>query len=245
MRLIFPNPFVVSECKNLNINQAPIDTYIYETYAQCNEDLIIEAMLRALCFKRNKKMHEIKYIELGGNHPVQTSSTYLLHKIWGANGLIVEANKFLVESLKNIRIGDEIINVAISDSYQKSIVLHVAKGHELSSVDRSHVEKFKAMGELSELSEEILVENMHINDFLDVHVKGEIDYMSIDIEGMDLPVLSAMDFSKCSPNIIQCEHNEKIKDFEIILGKNNYHLIAATDVNAIFVKTEVAIMGGC
>ena len=70
------NPFIEYEIGRLKLKPAPIATTIRETYAQCNEDLIVEAMLRAKLIDAGRDMSTVRYLEVGGNHPVQTSSTY-------------------------------------------------------------------------------------------------------------------------------------------------------------------------
>jgi hypothetical protein len=71
---------------------------------------------------------------------------------------------------------------------------------------------------------------MQINSFLHKYVTGPVDYLSVDIEGLDLEVLQAMD-PAFQPTIIQCEHERKIDQLSEILSHRGYGLLGMTDVN--------------
>jgi len=238
VRTVFPHPFIAKECQSHQINPAPIPTSIYETYAQCNEDLIIEAVLRANLFRAGRSMDSIRYIEIGANHPFQTSSTYLLHKIYGATGVLVEAIPALAETLKACRPRDTVVNCAVSVSNEKSILLHVHEKNELSSVSADHISLFKGLGGAEKILETIECQNLHINDFMKAHYGAYCDYLSVDVEGLDALLLSEMDHV-FQPTLIQCEHEGRIAQFAEILKPRGYSLLAQTDVNAIFLKTAL------
>jgi Methyltransferase FkbM domain len=231
------NAFIEHECAQAQLPPAPIETAIYETYAQCNEDLIVEALLRARLLAAGRPMSSLYYIELGGNHPIQTSSTYLFYRLYQARGVICEANPKLALTLLQTRPGDAVVNCAVSGSHDETLLLYVSKAHELSSVNKAHIERFQpGFGELATVAEEISVRNMHINDFLAQYAENPIDYLSVDIEGLDHALLSAMDFERFQPTLIQCEHEDKTNEFADLLGPKGYRLEAMTDVNAIFAR---------
>ena len=128
------NPFIEYEIGRLRLEPAPIATAIRETYAQCNEDIIVEALLRARFTVAGRDMSTVRYLEVGGNHPVQTSSTYLLYRAWGGRGYIVEANAGLAGRLRSIRPRDVVIQSAVSDKFDETLSFHVHELDELSSL---------------------------------------------------------------------------------------------------------------
>jgi hypothetical protein len=73
------------------------------------------------------------------------------------------------------------------------------------------------------------------------------DFMNLDVEGLELPILSSHDWSGPSPKVICCEtisfsnSGKGIKDNKIInfLQQQGYLLYADTHVNSIFVKKEL------
>ena len=228
------NPFIDYECQRAQIAPAPIATRVNETYAQCNEDLIVEALLQAHCLRKKMPMNEIRYVEIGGNHPFQTSATYLFYRLYGAKGVLCEANPKLAEILRAHRPNDTIINAAVSVSHDARLKFYVARAHELSSILRDHIRKFEpGFGQQAEVSEEIEVENLHINDFLARYAGDGIDYMSVDIEGVDYAILEAMDMQRFRPAFLQLEHNSKPQMFIDLLGPRGYLCLGMTDVNLI------------
>lgn len=238
LRTVFPNPFIANECTSFQIDLAPLGTNIYETYAQCNEDIIIESVLRAQLHRAGRSMNTVRYIEIGANHPVQTSSTYLLYKLYEASGVLVEPIPALAETLRKVRPRDTVVNCAVSASKDETILLHVHEKNELSSVSSDHISLFKNVGGMDGVVETIQCVNMHINDFMRAHYGPYCDYLSVDVEGLDAILLSEMD-RIFLPTLIQCEHEGQINQFVEILKSRGYGLLAQTDVNAIFIKTAI------
>ena len=127
------NAYIRGECERAGVTPAVLDTFISETYAQQNEDLIVEALLTPVLRRAGRPLSSIFYIEIGANHPFQTSNTYLFHRKHGAKGVLVEANHQLVQQLKAARPKDEVIEAAVS-------ARHDADGHLPSMRD------FRALG---------------------------------------------------------------------------------------------------
>lgn len=235
----FPNPFISIECQTNGIEAASIPTLIYETYAQCNEDLIVEALLRAHLSRTGRSMDSIRYIEIGANHPFQTSSTYLFYKIHGASGVLVEAIPALADRLRQTRPRDVVVNCAISALHEEKISLHIHEKSEISSVSTEHIGLFQNLGGTKGIVQTIVCDNLHINDFLQRHFGNYCDYMSIDVEGLDLTLVTEMD-TCFQPFIIQCEHEGRVSGFVDVLKPRGYALLAVTDVNAIFARAPLS-----
>lgn len=234
MRYTLQNSFIAHECQRLAIDPAPIATSIQETYAQCNEDLIIEALLRAMMLRSGREMQSVRYMEIGANHPVQTSSTYLFSKNYGAKGVLVEAIPKLAERLARIRSNDLVVNCAITTSFDPTVEFYVHEKDELSSVSVKHIAKFSQFGGEQRIVEKLTVQNMHINDLMRKH-GANLDFLSVDVEGLDADLIAAMD-SVFQPSIIQCEHGAKIEEFHRLFSARDYVLAGITEVNLIAVK---------
>ncbi len=231
------NPFIEFEVGYLRLKPAPIATTIRETYAQCNEDLIVEALLRARFTIANRDMSSVRYLEVGGNHPVQTSSTYLLYRAWGGQGFIVEANAELARRLKIHRPRDVVIQTAVSDKFDETVSFHVHELDELSSLSIENIKGFDTFGMSSENLRIETVANMHINTLFDSYINCPLDFMSIDIEGLDLPVLQALD-PVHRPTVLQVECVESVllDQLRETLEPRGYQFVARTQVNVIFVQ---------
>jgi hypothetical protein len=231
------NPFIEYENGRLRLKSAPISTTIRETYAQCNEDVIVEALLQAKLQNSHRSMASVRYLEIGGNHPVQTSSTYLLYRAWGAHGHIIEANAGLAQRLRLHRPRDIVVQTAVSDKSDACVSFYVHELDELSTLASDNIRGVEATGLVGDLSRVETVPNLHINAFFDAHINGQLDFMSIDIEGLDLPVLQALD-PKHRPTILQveCVDNELLGKLRETLEPRGYQFLAATEVNVIFVQ---------
>jgi hypothetical protein len=231
------NPFIEYEVGRLRLDSAPIATTIRETYAQCNEDLIVEALLRAKFTAANRDMSTVRYLEVGGNHPVQTSSTYLLYRAWGGQGFIVEANVALAQRLRYTRPRDVVIQTAVSDKFDKTVSFYVHELDELSTLSAENVRGVESTGLPGSLARIEAVPNMHINAFFDTHINTPLDFMSIDIEGLDLPVLQALDPAH-RPTVLQVECYDAVllAKLKEALEPRGYFLAAMTEFNVIFVQ---------
>jgi FkbM family methyltransferase len=229
------NPFIEYEIGRLKLKPAPIGTTIRETYAQCNEDLIVEALLRAKFIDAARDISTVRYLEVGGNHPVQTSSTYLLYRAWGGQGYIVEANAGLAQRLRSTRPRDVVIQTAVSNKFEETVSFHVHELDELSSLSVENIKHFDALpGAVSRIE---TVPNIHINALFDAYIKFPLDFMSIDIEGLDLPVLQALDPAH-RPTVLQveCVDLTLLAKLRETLEPRGYRLAAMTEVNVIFVQ---------
>jgi FkbM family methyltransferase len=231
------NPFIEYEIGRLKLKPAPIATTVRETYAQCNEDLIVEALLRAKFIDAGRDMSTVRYLEVGGNHPVQTSSTYLLCRAWGGQGYIVEANAGLARRLRSTRPRDVVIQTAVSDKFEETVSFHVHELDELSSLSVENIKRFDALGLPGAVSRIETVPNIHINALFDAYIKAPLDFMSIDIEGLDLPVLQALD-PVHRPTVLQveCVDLTLLAKLRETLEPRGYRLAAMTEVNVIFVQ---------
>ena len=73
------------------------------------------------------------------------------------------------------------------------------------------------------------------------------DFLSIDVEGLDIEIIKSIDFVKYRPKVICVETiqfspkgNENIKNYDIInyLKEMNYYLYADTNINSIFIDNN-------
>lgn len=220
-----------------------LPTFLTEHFAQCGEDLIVAALIEARCRRLGLDPAAQRYCEIGGNHPIATSATFLLNRKLGMTGVIVEANPALLADLRSARPDDEIVHAAVTDSDAATVRLTIAQSSELSSLDQSFVAEWPGAG--GGVARQVEVPALRMKDLMARHFAEEPPvYLSVDIEGMDLEVLRDMDFSGHRPFIVQAEPSEHhiagnaaaISDY---LASQNYVLVAKTDVNLIFLDASV------
>ncbi len=230
MELSISNPFSRHECQRLDLDSW--ETIIAETYGQRAEDLIVEALLRVRLFRAGRSGSDLKYIEIGANHPVVHSSSYLFHKKYGAHGILVEPIPALCEILSRSRPGDSVVNCAVSASHDETATLYVARHSALSSLDKDHIKQFS--GEGKSIADVLTVPNLHINSFMEIYAPKIIDFLSVDTEGMDLKILQTLDTDRFRPAVIQCEPGSEFTQIIDMFKAKQYVLLATTDVNMLF-----------
>ena len=145
-------------------------------YSQSNQDKWVVEFLK---FKKNGY-----FIELGAYDGIQTSNTYYMEKNLGWEGLCVEANPRVYESLiKNLTSKN--INVALNDYVGECFFTN---------------DKITTTGIRVSCNtlDNILKEN---------NCPKDIDYLSIDIEGYEYIVLKDFNFKEWNIGLMTVEHN--------------------------------------
>jgi FkbM family methyltransferase len=234
-----PNPFLKAECDRLGLGNW--GSNITETYGQENEDLILEALLRSLLLRSGRGMDHVRYVEIGANHPVQHSNTYLFYRKYGARGVLVEPIADLCRVLAETRPGDTVVNCAVSGQTDKSLTFFVTKHAALSSLSPDHMKQFDEGGEIVE---ELTVDNLHINDFMGQYYGDGVDYLCVDTEGLDTTIIVNLDLNKFRPSFIQCELERQFEAAYFHLATHGYSFIAATETNFIFMDNAAALTPG-
>lgn len=138
-------------------------------------------------------------------------SNFIIKKKLKKNIYIIEANSIHIDNLKkfyskykNIKI----FNLAISpdNTFLKKMVffycLNDAPNYQIFSNSKSFVTKHFPNGEIKKKT----VECLRISEFLEKNNIKNIDYLSIDIEGMDYDVLINLNLNKFKIKNISFEH---------------------------------------
>lgn len=208
-----------------------LSSVIYETYGQCNEDIILEGLLRSYVFKKRKRFSDIFYVEIGGNHPIRHSTTYLFYRKYECHGIIIEPIPQLCDVLRKVRPRDNIIEAVVSSSHDSHATLYVARHHALSSLNKGHISKFTGNG--GDIVDEINVKNINVNALIS-SISSPVDFLSVDTEGKDFDILNGIDYAKFRPSFIQCEPGEDLEKTLILMAQQKYQLVALTDYNVVF-----------
>lgn len=237
------NPFVYSYVLDNQMLNPTIPPVITETYSQCYEDVFIIQSLNAF-FKRNKiSQISMSYIEIGANHPVCTSSTFLFHQTYGISGILVEPDSLLVQELKKHRPFDTIIEAAVYAGDEKEIEFYISPQNEISSLNKDFIKHW--YGD-SNVGIKKFVKTVRINSLLEMVSNIDLVILIIDVEGYDFIILKDIDFSRYRPFIIEIEPSDHYKmgtSDQIVeyLKSKEYQLISQTPVNLIFqdIKREL------
>lgn len=208
------------------------------SYSQAGEDNVIDFLLNQLDISKPT------YLELGVFLGDTHSNTFKFYKR-GARGVLVEADRRLISSIEAIRPDDIILNVGvgIEDNTEKDFFIFDNQG--LNTFDRLEAEKKQSSG-INKITKIIKVPFLSINTIIENNFLNRPDFLSIDIEGLDLEVLQTLDFEKYSIPIIcaeTCGYSEnhikpKDRSIEFFLLTKGYFVYADTYINTIFVNTS-------
>lgn len=233
----FENQSIIQEVDRLHLPQSRIKHFAPVSYAQAGEDIILEGILAARLCKSLRSWDSIFYVEIGANHPISTSNTYLMYER-GAQGVLVEPNPELGALIRTARPRDVLVPAVVLPAPQASATLFIGNAHELSSVDEAHVKSFGDFDGLGGIRDHIEVSAVGINELL-IPYSNKVDFLSIDCEGLDHDLIKAIDYERIRPAVIQCEPSEhflKGNRARIInlMECRSYRLAAMTDINVIF-----------
>ena len=176
-------------------------------FSQAGQDKIIKNN-----FFQNKKNGF--FVEIGAYDGIIGSNCYHFEKFLNWQGIAIEASKFQYQKLKNNR-NCKVLNRAISGSIKNVEFLEVVEG--LTQMSGINNENFTSANIIRNNKQSKTHISKITTTTFDQSVSNheEIDYLSIDIEGEELNLLSSIDFQKYNIKVISVENN--------IPDKLNYH----------------------
>lgn len=171
------------------------------SFSEEGEDLILNSFL-------NKKTNGF-YVDVGANHPYRSSNTALFYRK-GWRGINIEPTPSVFKLLKFYRKRDINVNVGISNQ-ECSLMFHSFNWPGYNTFDEALAcIRLNENSKLRLLNKSV-IPVCRLSSVLDQHLpKGQkIDFLSIDVEGLDLDVLRSNDWSVYIPTFILVENNEE------------------------------------
>ena len=140
------------------------------------------------------------YIDVGAAHPLYENDTKALYDR-GWRGVNIEPSPEFFPELAAQRPLDRNMNVAASD-VPGSITFYQVVGTGLSTCDADEAEKAAAKG--FEVVPHV-IEAMTLRGILETTPTTTIDLLKVDVEGLELQVLSSNDWTRFRPKVILAE----------------------------------------
>ncbi len=191
------------------------------SYAQSKEDLFIKD------YFNNQKGF---YIDVGVNHPIKLSNTYLLYKS-GWQGLTIEPIPFFYRLNQQFRPRDIHLNVGIGQTYQTLEFFELLPS-ALSTFNKERAENLINKGVI--MIDKYYVEILTLKEvYQKIIPRTKVDFLSIDTESFDFECLQSNDWTILKPQLISCEEGEKseVIDFMREVG---YRVIRRIGFNTFF-----------
>jgi FkbM family methyltransferase len=208
------------------------------SYSQCGEDLIVSFIFMWL------KIKEVTYLDIGAHHPTWLSNTYLFYRN-GFRGVLVEADPYLHAQLQRKRPRDLCLSVGIGIGDDREADFYVMTTRTLNTFSREEAHKNQSYGN-EKIEQTIRVPLVSVNEIIQNNFMAPPNFVSLDVEGLDLKILQDFDFERCRPEVFcietltYTEDNSERKIEEIIdfMRSKNYFVYADTFINTIFVDKE-------
>lgn len=183
------------------------------------------------------------YVDIGCYQPYQYSNTAFLH-LAGWRGVNVDANIDNINQFNVYRPNDTNICCGVGKQ-EGDLDFYKFNPGDVSTFSQETAKKWQENG--WELIEKIKIPVRTINNILDENVpkKQVIDYMNIDVEGIDEDVITSLDLQKHRPRIISIEiHDADIGNLSsnniyTIMKRHNYQLKAVNLITYIFQSEDL------
>jgi hypothetical protein len=165
------------------------------SFAFTGEDRIIESLYRGRITKSGF------YVDVGCNHPVFLSNTYLFYRR-GWRGICIDANQALIDKYKFYRPRDQAVCALISD-VKTQRTFYKLTNNVLSTTETKALDGYRSQGQRIE---PIPMQSVSLTELLgNCKAPHNIDILTIDTEEHDWNVLQSLDLQKYSPSIIVIE----------------------------------------
>ncbi|PKN87291.1 MAG: SAM-dependent methyltransferase [Deltaproteobacteria bacterium HGW-Deltaproteobacteria-1] len=173
------------------------DIYYQKSWSQEGEDLILSR------YFENLKTNGF-YVDVGAHHPLRFSNTYKFYK-QGWHGINIDAMPGSMDLFNRLRPRDINLEKAVSDS--KQIMTYYAFNEPaLNGFSKELTQHRDGQGNNKIIFKKD-IETSTLEEILDQYMpKGQnIDFLSVDVEGLDFAVLKSNNWVKYSPELILIE----------------------------------------
>lgn len=216
-------------------------------YGQEGEDLIIYNLLKS---KAHAGVHHIKYLDIGCGDPRWINNTYLLYRM-GASGWCIDANNAYKSQYKRWRKRDFFLPICVGPYSGHNVDFYLTHNKDRSTADTKGIVYLKEQN--IKIDKIINVPTLSINCILDIIKCSDIDFLNIDIEGLDFSVLLSIDYNVFRPRVICVEainlltgyNSQDVKYVIDRMNDNGYMLVINTIVNLIFIDNSYAKERSC
>lgn len=207
------------------------------SYSQEGEDLILE---RIFAGKTNGF-----FVDIGAHHPKRFSNTYKFY-LKGWRGINVDPMPGSMIPFNEIRQEDVNLEIGVSNE-EGELEFFIFNEPALNTFNKKEAyKKHNVNGYYIERT--LLIKTYLLKDILAKYLpKGqEIDFMTIDVEGNDMLVLSSNDWDVYRPKYLLVEELEaniskiiESGEISVFLKSKNYSLVSRTFNTSIFKADEV------
>ena len=209
------------------------------SYSQQGEDMILQCLFQG---------HGTGfYVDVGAHHPSRYSNTYFFY-LRGWRGINIDAMPGSMAAFRAVRPEDINLEYAIAATKSKR-TFHVFDDPALNGFSRELSESREAEGTFRLVGRQE-ISTLTLAEVLDTHLpRGQaIDFLNIDVEGLDLEVLRSNDWTKYRPKVVVTEETASILLDEVLrsepiqfLRRHGYGACAKT-AHTVFLADETRLV---
>jgi len=211
------------------------------SFAQNGEDLIA---WRALA---DRGITRPMYLDIGAHHPTLLSNTALFHLL-GAHGMNIEPDPHLFAAFCRERPRDLNLNCALG-AEAGTLTLYRLANPALNTLSETEARRV-ADEERIPVVGTVAVQVETLTTVLDRHAFHP-DFLTIDTEGHDLPILQSLDWARYRPAILCVETltyssrqaGRKLDAVTHYLATQGYAVHADTWINTLYIDTRRPVPG--
>ena len=177
------------------------------------------------------------YVDVGAFHPFKLSNTMLLYKL-GWQGLNIDCDQEKIDEFVKLRPRDKNVCAALANCNKQMTLLR----YPMSATNRLSVNSDDSEENLSLCQETPIDSSTVVTKTLDQVLKEVnladkvIDFLDIDVEGIELEVLEGLNFKQSSPKLISVEimNSKKRELITEFLGNKGYVISSIVRHNFFF-----------
>ena len=193
------------------------------TYSADREDLLILDYLHS-------QYTDFTYMD-GVCHPVVRNNTYLFYEGGFTNGVLVEPNAEMCSLAKEYRPLNKIVNIGASPTFTKEkLTYYYDPIHPGLNTFLKEVAVSRGMDKNFQM-----IPMKDINTIIAENFETYPNVLDIDTEGLDLELLSHLDFEKYPIDVI-CVESFAGEGIRNLMREKGYRLLAETQENEIYVS---------
>ena len=205
-------------------------------YSQEGEDMMLSQMF----FGQKSGF----YVDVGAHHPLRFSNTYLFY-LRGWNGINIDAMPGSMAAFNEKRPRDINLEIPVSDKSEE-LTYYIFNEPALNGFSKELSMSRDGLRGQYKIIETKALKTRTLCDILDEYIPDDkhIDFLSIDVEGLDFQVLSSNNWGRYRPSVVVVEVlSNSIDDLPLsktyrFMQENGYVCYAKTDRSTFFLENE-------
>lgn len=198
---------MIKAIKKVLLKYLPVNYFAYsKSYSQDGEDMILKAIYE------QKKGYKGFFVDVGAHHPVRYSNTNYFYKR-GWKGINIEPTPSAIGAFNTFRKRDINLNIGIGPEKTK-LKFYCFNEPALNSFSEEVSKRIDAESGKYKIIKELDIDVLPLSDVLDQYLPANttIDFLSIDVEGLDYQVLLSNNWDKYKPGVILVEENVNVDE---------------------------------